>query len=140
MVGQGRCHNTIAQPYQSTKRVTRKCGKLIAKNKVFEFLTLLKTEVKEYEKMGFKMAKWLEMPSQRNKFLKIFRGETPGHPNERGVEPPSHTLPPLAAFAARFNPSAFSAPRQQHLWVQPCFSSQKFLQKSLCQALFFLQK
>ena len=37
----------IAQPYQSTKRKTRKCKFNIAKNKVFECLTLLKNEVIE---------------------------------------------------------------------------------------------
>ena len=36
-------------------QMTRKC-KIIVRNKVFECLTLLKIEVIEYGKMGFKMA------------------------------------------------------------------------------------
>ena len=36
-------------------RMTRKC-KIIVRNRVFECLTLLKIEVIEYGKMGFKMA------------------------------------------------------------------------------------
>ena len=43
------------EPYQSIERTTRKC-KIIVRNNVFECLTLLKIEVIEYGKMGFKMA------------------------------------------------------------------------------------
>ena len=52
----------------------------------FECLTLLKIEVIEYGKKGFKMA--------CNAFS----------------ETPSHTVSPLTAWAARFKPSASSAP------------------------------
>ena len=42
---------------------------------------------------------------------KKFVGGPPDPPsNERGVPPPSHTLPPLTACAARFKPVASSAP------------------------------
>ena len=43
------------EPCQSSKRTTRKC-KIFVTNMVFECLTLLKIEVIEYGKMGFKMA------------------------------------------------------------------------------------
>ena len=49
------CHNKIAEPYQ-TPRGWQGNEKLMAKNKVFECLTLLKIEVIEYGKMGIKMA------------------------------------------------------------------------------------
>ena len=39
------------------------------------------------------MEKWLEMRSHIHRFYKIFRGRPPRPPNERGGEPPSHTLP-----------------------------------------------
>ena len=51
-------------------------------------------------------SKWLEIRSQIHRFYKIFTGP----PNERGVKPPLILSPSLAAFAARFKTSAFSAP------------------------------
>ena len=55
-------------------------------------------------------SKWIEMRSQINRFLK-FSGEASGQPpNERGDLTSSHTPLALAAFAARFKTSAFSAP------------------------------
>ena len=48
------------------------------------------------------LQKWLEMQSH---FSKPFQGRAPGP-----LQLPSHSLPRLAAEAARFNPSAFSAP------------------------------
>ena len=85
---------------------------LIAKNKVFECLTLLKIEFIQSGIMGLK---WLEMHSQVHRFKKKSGGGPPS-PNERGVNPLSYSPPPLVAW---FNPSAFSAPpppQQQDLW------------------------
>ena len=60
--------------------------------------------------MGKWASKWLEMRSQIHRFYKIFRGRSPGSHNEGGFNPPLILSPPLAAFAARFKTSAFSAP------------------------------
>ena len=82
-------------------------AKLKVMNKVFECLALLKIKVIEYGKMGFK---WLEVHSQRQRFLKKKSvGGSPGPPPMRGAvnppPPPPHTL-----CAARFKPSTFSTP------------------------------
>ena len=53
-------------------------------------------------------SKWLEMRSRIHRFEIIFGGGPPDPPNERGFIP--HSYYPLAAFAARFKTSAFSAP------------------------------
>ena len=58
------------------------------------------------EKWG---SKWLEMHSQRHRFLTKSGGGPPYPPRmSGGVHPPSHTLPPLMACAARFMPSGSS--------------------------------
>ena len=54
-------------------------------------------------------SKWLEMRSQIHRFKR--GGEPPRNPpNERRFKPPLILSPPLAAFAARYKPSAFSVP------------------------------
>ena len=74
--------------------------KLIAKNKVFECLTLLKIEVIEYGKWA---SKWLEMHSQRHRFS-FFSG---GGPTPALILFP-HLWP--APISSKLRLSAFSHP------------------------------
>ena len=55
-------------------------------------------------------SKWLEMRSQIHRFYKIFRGRRPGPPNERGVQPSSHTLPPPRGFRRSVQDFGFQCP------------------------------
>ena len=56
-------------------------------------------------------SKWLEMRSQIHRFYKKFPGEAPVPPNERGVQPPSHTLPlPPRGFRRSVQDFGFQCP------------------------------